>query len=74
MMFKRCNHRNSRRISSRILILLLLWSAFAFAEDKEIFTFSSDYFVDSSFITQSSHNDSATISFTTVFLALKNAT
>ena len=64
MMIKRFNLRNSRRISSIMLTFLLLGTTFAFAEDKEILTFSSDYFVDSSFITQSSNNDSATISLT----------
>ena len=63
-MFKRCNLRNSRRIPSVMLIFLLLGSTFAIAEDKDILTFNSDYFIDSSFITQSSKTDSATISLT----------
>lgn len=63
-MIKRCNFRDSRRIPSIMLIFLLLGSTFAFAEDKDILTFSSDYFVDSSFRTQSSNDDSATISLT----------
>ena len=63
-MFERCNRRNGRRIPSIILIFLILGNTFAFADDKDILSFNSDYFVDSSFITQSSKNDSATISLT----------
>jgi hypothetical protein len=47
-----------------MLVFLLLGTTFAFAEDKDFLTFNSDYLVDSSFITQSSKNDSATISLT----------
>jgi hypothetical protein len=47
-----------------MLIFLLSGTTFVFAEDKDILSFNSDYFVDSSFITQSSKNDSATISLT----------
>jgi len=64
MMFKRCNLRNRRLIPSILLIFLLSGNTFGFAEDKDFLTFNSDYFVDSSFITQSSKNDSATISLT----------
>jgi len=60
MMFKRCNLRKSRRIQSIMLIFLLSGNTFAFAEDKDILTFNSDYFVDSSFITQSGKTDSET--------------
>jgi len=63
-MFKRCNLRNSRLIPTMMLIFLLSGNTFVFAEDKDILSFNSDYFVDSSFITQSSKNDSATISLT----------
>jgi hypothetical protein len=47
-----------------VLIFLLSGNTFALAEDKDILTFSSDYFVESSFITQSSKDESATISLT----------
>jgi hypothetical protein len=47
-----------------MLILLLLGSTFAFAEDKDILTFRNNYFVDSSLIAQSSNNDFVTISLT----------
>ena len=63
MMFKRCNLRNSRLIPTMMLIFLLSGNTFVFAEDKDILSFNSDYFVES-FITQSSKNDSATISLT----------
>ncbi len=64
MMFKRCNLRNRSLIPSILLILLISGNTFAFAEEKDILTFNSDYFVDSSFITQSGKNDSATNSLT----------
>ena len=64
MMFKRCSLKNRRRIPSIMLIFLLLGSTFAFAEDLDILKFSSDYFVDSSFATQGSNNDSTTITLT----------
>lgn len=63
-MFIRCSLRNSRRIPLILLIFLLLGSTYAFADGKDILTFNSDYFVDSSFIAQSSKDDSATISLT----------
>jgi hypothetical protein len=44
--------------------LFILGNTFGFAEDKDILTFNSDYFVDSSFVTQSSKTDSATDSLT----------
>ena len=64
MVSKRCHPRNRRLILSILLIFLLLGNTFGFAEDKDILTFNSDYFVDSSFITQSSKTDSATDSLT----------
>ena len=64
MMFKRSNLRNRSLIPSILLILLILGNTFAFAEEKDILRFNSDYFVDSSFITQSGKNDSATNSLT----------
>ncbi len=64
MMSKRYYLRKWGRIQSIVLVLLLFGNTVGFAEDKDILTFNSDYFVDSSFITQSSKNDSATISLT----------
>ena len=64
MMFKRCNLRNRSLMPSILLIFLLSGNTFVLADDKDTLSFNSDYFVDSSFITQSSKNDSVTISLT----------
>ncbi len=64
MMFKPHHLRNRRLIPLTMLLFLLLGNTFGFAEDRDILTFNSDYFVDSSFKTQSGKNDSATDSLT----------
>ena len=64
MMSKRFNLRKSRRVQSILLILLLWGNTVAFAEDKDILTFSRDVFLDSSFIPQSNKNEFASVSLT----------
>jgi len=61
IVFKPCTVRQSIRILSTVLIILLLGNIFAFAEDKYFLGFSREYFADLSFLNQNDQDESATI-------------
>ena len=63
-MFKRCFFGMGFFILSIILIFLLSYSAFAFAEEKESLIFGNEYFAELVSSNQSNQNGSATISLT----------
>ncbi len=64
MMSRRFNLRKSRRVQSILLILFFLGNTVAFAEDNDILTFSSDVYLNSTFMPQSSKNEFTPVSST----------
>ena len=64
IVFKLYTIRQSIRILSTVLIILLLGNTFAFAGDKDFLGFNREYFVDLSFLNQNDLEESATISST----------
>ena len=64
IVFKLYTIRQSIRILSTVLIILLLGNTFAFAGDKYFLGSNREYFVDLSFLNQNDLEESATISST----------